>query len=79
MIDAILENVVEGLLLERTWVYVLAPIGCLTTVYNSRPRGSDVPFWLLWAPDMYVILRHACRQNSHMNKIVLALAAHIIY
>ena len=45
------------------------PAGQLTTIWNSSFRGPDTLFWPQWAPVMYVVHRHKCRQNIHTHKI----------
>lgn len=63
----------DGLVVQST-DYDLAsfpvpPIGQLTTVCKSGPRGSDTLLWSPLAPDMHVLFRHTCRQNTLRHKI----------
>lgn len=56
------------LFFQRNWIQFPAPTWCLTTIYNSSPRGSNSLLWPPVAPGIYILCRHICkqRQNAHM-------------
>lgn len=51
------------LLLQRTWVRFPEPPWWLKNFYYSSSRGSNALFWILWAPGIYVVHIHTCRQT----------------
>lgn len=46
----------------------------LTTIFNSRPRGSRTLLWPQWALIIDDTHRNACRQNIHTykNKLIIS-------
>jgi hypothetical protein len=47
----------------------LAPRWQLRTICNSNSRGSDALFWPPWVPQVHMLHRAACRQNTQTHKI----------
>lgn len=54
------------LLLQRTPVWVPAPTRWLTTIFNSRSRGSNVLFWPSQSPAMHGKHIYKYRQKTHI-------------
>ena len=47
---------------------ILSPHMVVYKCLKLQSWGSNVFFWLLWAPGMYVVHRHTCKQNTHTQK-----------